>query len=175
MGAVLPRLLCIASRQIARAWRKSEIGRAPPLNRGFLFFAIHASLSFGSCAGGEGWALLYRMRVSSFGPAGTPFEAPVGGGTSSHPPFVYNDRLGDSNAASPLSIGVPCRMSHNHRLCAGCRPGVFHRCGTTNQRGPCVCLNLNGAAEAGQTQISLSNGLALSGYGRLSAVPPYGG
>ena len=31
---------------------------------------------------------------------------------------------------------------------------------------------VNGAAEAGQTQISLSNGLALSGYGSLSAVPP---
>src|SRR6266851_6728484 len=56
------------------------------------------------------------------------------GRTSSSPPFVHSDRLGDSNASL-----LPTYAVYHNCTCAGCHPVLFHHCGTTNQRAPCVC------------------------------------
>ena len=89
----------------------------------------HPSLSFGY-AGEEGKGSPSSVQ-SSFGPAGTVLEAPVG----RHPPPPLCTMTVSAIRTHPTSY--VCRILYC--TCAGCHPGLFHHCGTTNQRAPYVC------------------------------------
>ena len=158
-------LACIASPN-SSSLAEVGIGRAPRL-RVFVFcHACHPCYPRSLlvvCRRGRGWAL--QNDSSSFGPAGTPLEAPVGRHLT---PPLYTMTV-SAIRTQPSFQRMPCRTS-NHRHA----PAAVRAFSTVAVRPINVDhAFVNGAAEAGQTQISLSNGLALSGYG--SAVPPYGG